>query len=162
MAEPGRPAYTDEQYKIWLEAMRPFLTLGCSLWRGIERAGLEQNASTIYEKYRLNDWFSQKVDKWRSTPGENINEALVTLTNDITDKVKRKELLTHDESDILKHMSEKHRTAQPFFVTRTETIVADASKVGKILDAMEIDNVSEEATKLLNGTDTAKQPTNNI
>lgn len=137
MAENGRPPTTDEKFKQWLEEMRPFLVLGCSLWRGIERAGLETHAFTIYEKYRLGDWFSQKIDRWRSLPGENINETMVMLSNKVMDKVKQEQKLDKEELDLLKHMSEKHRTAQPFFVTRTETAVSDPSQVGKILNTLE-------------------------
>jgi hypothetical protein len=158
--DPGRPEYTDDQYKTWLEEMRPHLVLGCSLWRAIEKTGLITHTTTIYEKYRLKDWFSQKVDTYRMTPGENANEAIVRLVNAINDKVKRDESLTREDIDILKHFTDKHRTAQPFFVTRTETAQADDSKIGKILDDLERTDYGElgqEATKQMVAVDTPIQ-----
>jgi len=151
MGEPGRPSITEEQYKIWLEEMRPHLVLGCSLHRALKKTGLLEQGHdwVIRDKYKQGDWFSQKIDAFRSVPGENVNEALTRLVSKIVDKIKRDEECTKDELDILKFMGEKHRTAQPFFVTRTETAESDPSKVGKILDTMETDygQLGQEASK---------------
>lgn len=116
----GRPVYTDDQYQVWLNEMKPHLELGCTLNRAIEKAGLMTHEFSIREKYRLNDWFSRKIDVYRQLLGENINEAFARMTFKILDKVKREEALSRDDIDILKHMSEKHRSSQPFFVTRRE------------------------------------------
>jgi hypothetical protein len=135
----GRPATTEEQFKLWLEDMRPHLVLGCSLWRAIDKAGLESHTTVIYEKYRLGDWFAQKVDKWRSTPGENGNEAMVILVNKIKEKALQGQSLTNEEVKILTFFNERHRTAQPFFVNRTETAESKREDLGKILDILESD-----------------------
>lgn len=150
MGEPGRPPYDEDWYRARLEEMRPYLVLGCSLTRAMDRAGLfEGHETVIREKYRLGDWFSRKIDAYRSTPGENGNEAEVRLVGGILDKIRVNTPLTHDELDILKHFNEKHRTAQPFFVSRTETAESKPEDIGKILDKIESDyaNVGREAKK---------------
>lgn len=135
---PGRPEISEEQYKLWLEEMRPHLELACSLLRACIKAGLEDKYySCILGKYKLNDWFAKKVDAYRAQLGENINEALARITNKALDRAKRDEVLTHDEVDVIKHMSEKHRTAQPFFVNRTEQVTPPEGQVGKVLDILE-------------------------
>lgn len=37
--------------------------------------------TVIREKYRLNDWFSRKVDAYRATPRENENEKSYKFTS---------------------------------------------------------------------------------
>jgi len=148
----GRPAYTEEQYAIWLEEMRPHLELSNSLWRASQKAAIESHYTLLREKYALGDWFSAKVDAYRSIPGENGNEAEVRAVSKILDKIKREEPIDRVEADLLKHFNEKHRTAQPFFVTRTETAEAKREDVGKILDIIEgggneYDELGSEATK---------------
>lgn len=139
----GRPEYTDEQYAAWLSEMRPYLEKGNSIYYACERAGIATHITVIYEKYRSNDWFSAKIDRYRSRPGEMINDTLATLCYQIQDNIKKGIAVTKDDLDLLKFMAEKHRTSQPFFVTRTETAVADESKVGKILDTMEASDYDE-------------------
>jgi len=146
---PGRPEFTDEQYVAWLSELRPYLEKGNSLYYACDRAGLSSHYTVIGEKYRSNDWFSVKIDRYRGRPGEMINDTLTTLCYTIEDNIKKGVPLTKDDLDLLKFMAEKHRTAQPFFVTRTETAQVDESKVGKILDTMETnyDDVGQEANK---------------
>lgn len=146
---PGRPEYTDEQYQAWLEEMRPKLQQGCSIYYCCEWAGISPHYDVILEKYKLNDWFSRKIDKYRGHPGEMINDTLTKLCVVIEDNIKKGLQPTKDDLDLLKFMAEKHRTSQPFFVTRTETAPADESKVGKILDTIDTDykHVGQEATK---------------
>jgi hypothetical protein len=108
------------------------------------------------EKYKLNDWFSKRVDAFRSYPGELANDTIITTLMQINEKVKTGAgQLTREDIDILKIVAEKHRTATPFFVTRTETAVADESKVGKILDTMESDynGIGQEASKQMVAAD---------
>lgn len=142
MAEPGRPKYDEKQYEAWLEEMRPHLVLGCSLNKAMEKAGLMTHEWSIREKYRSGDWFSRKIDTFRSTPGEAVNEALVRISMRALDRIKRDEVITKEEFDTLKLMAEKHRTSQPFFVDRKEEAKADDSKLGKIID--DLDNEGED------------------
>ena len=150
---PGRPEYTDEQYSVWLEAMRPFLENSNSLYYSMEQAGLIPHQTTIYEKYRLKDWFSQKVDAYRRTPGEIANNAIVTLVRRTQDKVKRGEVITSDEQKMLQFYAEKSRSAQPWFVNRQET--AQGPSVDEIVDQLDrqgpvndtINDVKSEASK---------------
>lgn len=142
----GRPVITDEQYRLWLDDMAPFLKAGNTLWYAIERSNLQTHAFSIYEKYRSGDWFSQKVDAYRRTMGELVNNTIYTLVTQITEKIKNGQTatgLTREELDVLKFVAEKHRTAQPFFVTRTENAEVDPDKVGKILDTMEVSDYDE-------------------
>src|SRR5690242_18161955 len=83
----GRPVVSEEQYAVWLEEMRPHLELSCSLWRAIEKSALTQHITTIYEKYRLGDWFAQKIDQIRAMVGENVNEALARRVKIILDNI---------------------------------------------------------------------------
>jgi hypothetical protein len=79
--------------------------------------------------------------------------------------------VSEDDMKNVRFMAEKHRTAQPYFVTRTETAVSDPSKVGKILDTMEVTdygNVGQEANKQMVAPNTPLQdkgqagPDNNV
>lgn len=136
----GRPEYSDEQYKEWLQDLEPYLKKGNSLYYCCNRAGLQPHYASVLRKYRLNDWFCQKVDAYRAYPGELANDTIITALMQIDTKLKTNAgSLTKDDIDILKLVAEKHRTAQPFFVSRQETAEADPSQVGKILDTIETD-----------------------
>lgn len=149
MGEPGRPAYTDDQYQAWLQELEPFLKKGNSIYYACNRAGIGSQYWTVLEKYKLGDWFSKKIDAYRAYPGELINDTLATLCMSIADKVKSGVACSKDELDMLKFMAEKHRTATPFFVNRQETAPADETKVGKILDTIDSDyeRIGQEATR---------------
>lgn len=135
--EGGRPEIADEQYQKWLDDLAPYLKLASTLYYASEKAGLEKHYWVIMKKYRLNDWFAQKVDAYRREIGEITNNATVRLMRRIEEKSKQELPLSKDELDFMKWFSEKHRTAQPFFVTRTEQVVKDDKEVGKILDVLE-------------------------
>jgi len=159
-AGTGRPIISEDQYKLWLEELRPHLELACSLYRACTKAGLEEKYKRISEKYALNDWFSEKVDAYRRVLGENINEVLARITNKALDRAKRDETLTKEDVDVVKYMGEKHRTAQPFFVNRTETAQAKEGEVGKILDTIEqsdYDKLGTEAKGQMVANDTPIQ-----
>ncbi len=143
--DPGRPEYTEEQYDRWLGAMRPFLEKGNSLHYAADMAGLESHYGSLLRKYNLNDWFCKKVDKFRSYPGESFNDGIVTLALDTVNKIRGKQAVTKEELDMLKFAAEKHRTAQPFFVTRQENAEADPNKIGKVLDVLEATNYEQLA-----------------
>lgn len=133
----GRPAFTDEQYQTWLDEMRPFLEMGNSLYYATNMAGISPHYSVILRKYKVGDWFSLKVDAYRSKPGEIVNNAFVQLSQRAADRVKTDSPLSDNEFKALKFMAEKHRTSQPFFVNRTEEAKADESKLGKIIEALD-------------------------
>lgn len=156
----GRPEYSDEQYKEWLNDLEPYLKKGNSLYYCCNRAGLQPHYASVLRKYRLNDWFCQKVDAYRAYPGELANDTIITALMQIDTKLKTNAgSLTKDDIDILKLVAEKHRTAQPFFVTRTEAAVADPDKVGKVLDTIETDydTVGREAKKQMVATNAPVQ-----
>lgn len=137
MDNNGRPETTQETYESWLEEMKPFLKAGNTIGYACEKANLWQHKTTIYEKYRLNDWFSEKINRWRALPGELVNEFFYKEVMRIIEKQKQSIPLTREEVDTMKHFSEKHRSAQPFFVNRYEMAQADPDEVGKTLDVLD-------------------------
>lgn len=169
MAEPiiteqnndiGRPSISDEQYQLWLNELKPYLELSSSLYGACIKAGLESHYDSILRKSKLNDWFCQKVDAYKASFGESINEGLARETLRIVEKTRKGELLTRPEIDVLKHMSEKHRAAQPFFVSRQEVTntIVEPNRISELLDDLEAKNqrerdrykeVGEEARKSL-------------
>lgn len=150
----GRPLISDEQFKIWLNEMEPFLKQGCSLQYAMERCALMTHEWSIREKYRARDWFSRKVDAYRATVGELINivgvKTIQAIQNRLIETDGKVGILSTNELTVWKTMAEKHRSAQPFFVTRIESGEADDSKLGKIIESLEqtdYDNVAGEAQK---------------
>lgn len=138
--DTGRPNITEDQYMQWLITMQPFLQAGNTLYYAMEKTDLLGHSFSIYEKYRSKDWFSQKVDALRRTPGEMANNIVYRLLSAINTKTLEgitPSQLTREELDVIKLVAEKHRTAQPFFVTRTENAEVDPSQVGNILDTIE-------------------------
>lgn len=140
----GRPSYTDEQYAKWIDEMSPYLKMASTLYYACDKAGLEKHYFSILKKYKLNDWFSQKIDAYRRQVGERSNNSAVRFMEKIDEKIRQDIPLSDKEVDYMKWFNEKHRTAQPFFVTRNENVVADDKNVGKILDNLEANNTDYE------------------
>lgn len=140
MGDNGRPSYSEEQYKVWLNLMTPFLVSGNSLSYAITKAGLTEHRTTLYEKSKLGDWFSDKIDDLQRIPGEITNETFSLLIRKINRKVKAGEDITRDDFQILKHFSEKHRTSQLFFVNRHEIVPPSPTDVSRVLDEIENKN----------------------
>lgn len=155
----GRPALSETEYQNILDDMTPFLKLGHALNAAIDEAGVTQHRSAVYEKYKLNDWFSDKIDKYRATPGILANDILTKVLMEVSDKIKQGRPVTEDDMKNVRFMAEKHRTAQPYFVNRTETAEADPDKVGKILDTIESDyeQLGREASKQVVANDAPVQ-----
>lgn len=143
--DTGRPSISDEQYQLWLSELKPYLELSSSLYGACIKAGLESHYRSIARKYEQNDWFCQKVDAYKASFGESINEGLARETLRIVEKTRKGELLTRPEIDVLKHMSEKHRAAQPFFVSRQEvtSTIVEPNKISDLLDDLEAKNQRE-------------------
>lgn len=150
MADTGRPPISEDQFKSWLDALEPFIRNGHTLYYAMDKAMLITHKTAIYEKYALNDWFAEKINVLQGIAAEAANETFYILVEQINAKVKTGLSITREEIDILKHFTDKHRTAQKFFVTRTETAATDDSKIGKILDSLEktdFNDVAREAEK---------------
>ena len=149
MAENGRPAYDDDWYRARLDEMRPILCRGNSIRYAAEKVGIGMHKNVLYRKYAEPGWFRDKVDEYRATPGESVNDILIGLVEQIGDKARLKQPIDKNDLDVLKLVAEKHRSAQPFFVSRTETAEANPDEVGKILDKIESDysKVGTEAKK---------------
>jgi hypothetical protein len=155
MSAVGRPPLTDDDYRKFLDEMYPFLRAGNTLYYSLDKAGLINHQTAIYDKYRLNDWFAQKVDAWRATIGVLANNIVFKKLEHLQTRIVEtdgKHELTRDETEVLKLVAEKHRTAQPFFVTRVENAVVDESTVGKVLDKLETKTNYDEL-----GSEIAKQ-----
>lgn len=133
----GRPLHTKAEYESWLVDMKPFLKRGMSLYRSLEKAGLRVHKDSIYRKFRLNDWFCEKITYYQGYLGELVNETLSLQIIAIHDKViSKNEPLTSVECSMLKLMATKHRSCQKFFITRKETVKADDSNINNILDSL--------------------------
>lgn len=137
MTDTGRPEYTDEQYQSWLEEMAPFLKIGCSLYYAMDKAMLLRRKDSIYRKFKLNDWFCEKIEAFQRYPGDVVNSIFTRLILMTDEKIRRGENINSEEWRNLRFFAEKHRSCQPFFVTRTETAQVEPDKVAKILDALE-------------------------
>lgn len=141
MTEHGRPEYTDDQYKSWLDDMAPFLKIGNTLYYAIEKAMLTQHKTVIYEKYRLKDWFSEKIDAYQRYPGEIINSIFVRLVLSVDERLKQGLPLEDEEWRNLRFFAEKHRSCQPFFVSRQEVAQIEPDKISLILDNLEKETI---------------------
>lgn len=159
----GRPSYSDEQYQSWLDELAPFLKLGNSLSYSIEKAGLAKHRTSLYEKYNLGDWFSDKVDAFMRMPGEIVNSIFTRMIITIDEKVKQEQPLTAEDYKNLRFFAEKHRTCHPFFTNRTEMDVKDSKEsISRVLDQLEIEKtdykrVALEARKTLDTMNAAVQ-----
>lgn len=147
MAEPGRPEYTDDQYRAWLDEMRSHLVKGSSLNYAMEMAGIVEHKNAIYRKYGQNDWFREKVDEYRAIFGDKINNFHATEALRIIDKQKQQVALTPEEFKEMQYLGSTHRTAQPFFAQRTETAKAKDEDFGKVVEPAKITYVSPEQPK---------------
>jgi|SRR3990167_2782657 len=161
MDELGRPPYPEEQYQSWLDELSPFLKLGNSLSYAIEKAELTKHRTTLYEKYNLGDWFSDKVDVFMKMPGEIVNSIFTRMISAIDDKVKQEQPLTTEDYKNLRFFAEKHRSCQPFFTNRTEMDVKDfkgaTARVIAQLEETNYESVALEARKTLNAMNPATQ-----
>ena len=143
MPDTGRPEHTNEQYRSWLDDLSPFLKGGYSLYHAMDKALLLRHKDSIYRKYRLDDWFCEKVDAYRRYPGEIVNSIFTRFVSYVDDRQKRGEQISELEWRNLRFVAEKHRSCQPFFVTRQETAQVEPSSIGQLLDAVEQSNYEE-------------------
>lgn len=137
-AGTGAPEISDEQFDNWLRDMSEFLKQGASLWYAMEKAGILRHKTVIYEKYRLKDWFSEKIDTYRAYVGELVNmvgfKTIQAIHNRMIESDGKVGIMSSEEVQVWKTMAEKHRTAQPFFVTRAETAQAKDEEFGKVVE----------------------------
>lgn len=152
MSNPrGNQSFTDIEYRKFLTDMEPFLKMGETLHHAIIDAELIQHRSAIYDKYALKDYFAETVDIWRSYPGKLANNILVSNLIEINQRKKQGIQPTKDEMDDVKFIADKHRSAQEYFVNRTET--AKGKPVEEVLHELDNDidaqhdNVADEAAK---------------
>ena len=144
----GAPTITDAQFAKWLDEMSPFLVQGCSLYYAMDKTGLYKHGTAIYEKYRLGDWFAQKINILRATVGELTNligyQVLKHLHTKNIETAGAYEMKPHEVA-VWKTTAEKHRAAQPFYVSRVENVDVDDTKLGKIIETLDNTNYDDMA-----------------
>lgn len=145
MTDIGRPEFSDDTYHAWLDDMRPFLKMGHSLHFAMEKAWIIQHKNVIYQKYRLNDWFRDRIDSYRSYFGEIVNSIFARQVYTMEEKQKRGETLTDEDWRNLRFIAERHKSCQSFFVNRQEVIQPNKDEIEKILDTIEAINYEEVA-----------------
>lgn len=148
MGDNGRPEYTDEQYRVWLDEMTPFLKVGYSLYYAMDKALLLRHKDSIYRKFKLNDWFCEKIEAFQRYPGEIVNSIFSRLVLIVDEKVKRGQEINDEEWRNLRFFAEKHRSCQPFFVTKQEVVQVGPDKIGRILDGMEAEDTQSNYSEL--------------
>lgn len=134
---PGRPEIADEQYWKWLDEMRPYLRQGQSLWFAMEKCNLLTHKDAIYAKYRSDVQFSEKIDKLQATVVELNNAVIFKTIEAVHDRIiemSGKAPIDPQEAKIIALVAEKHRSSQPFYVSRTETAPADEKNFGKVIN----------------------------
>ncbi|QQG47869.1 MAG: hypothetical protein HY044_02165 [Candidatus Woesebacteria bacterium] len=143
MSYMGRPKVTDEEYQRWLDEMRPFLMQGYSLNSAIERAGLNGHRTSMYEKYAQKDWFSDKIDYFQGLVGELANNiAYKVIANTHAKLIQNPNyVLSKEEVRIITLVATKHRSSQPFFVTRTEVAQTKHKDFGGINEVPQINYI---------------------
>lgn len=133
----GRPEITDETYTTWLHDMAPFLKVGYSLYSAIEKANLVNHKDSIYRKYRLNDWFCEKVEAFQKYPAEIVNSIFTRIVMRVEEKLIEGKEVTETEWRNVRFFAEKHRSCLVYFTNSTETLNLESDKIGKILDNLE-------------------------
>ncbi|HCC25073.1 MAG TPA: hypothetical protein DEP85_06160 [Holosporales bacterium] len=136
MNEGGRKPYPDSEYKQWLADMAPFLKSGTSLYRAVEKAGLMTNKDSIYRKYRLKDWFCEKVTMFQSYPGELVNNIFIKRIEALHESVILGKPLNKQDVKLLCFAAAKHRSCQQFFVRNHSSIKSGHTNVEKVVEAL--------------------------
>lgn len=163
MSDNGRPEYSEDQYQKWFDELSPFFKLGETLNAAIEDAGLQKHRTVLYEKVKLNDWFSDKMKVLQEYPGKIANNILVKRLMQVDEKIKQGLPVTEEEMRDVRFMAEKHRSSQPYFVNRQEIAQSDPLKIEKLLDDLEENNktahinLAEQARKALEEQTQANQ-----
>lgn len=167
MGEPGRPITPDETFAGWLDEMAPYLKQGHSLDYAMDKCGFlvetkkENDVSherAIRLKYNRNDWFRRKVDNFIAQAGELINNLFFNELMLAVEAQKQGRALTEEQWKNLRFMAEKHRSAQRYFVTRTEN--ASGKTVDDVLGELNNDPEPEhtEFAESIKKQDVANDP----
>lgn len=137
MDNNGRPSYSEEQYHKWFDDLAPFFKLGLTLSAAIQDAGLQKHRTTMYEKVRLGDWFSDEMEALQAIPGKLANNILVKRVMQVDEKMKQGLPVTDEEMKDVRFIAEKHRSSQPYFTNRQEISKSDPFEIERILDGLE-------------------------
>ncbi len=132
----GRPATDEKQLWQWLDDMRPFLRQGCSLSYSMDKAGLMSHKNVIYRNYAQNQEFREEIDRLQSLISD-LNNSVVfkTIENLHARMIESTKIVpTSEEVRVMDLIASKHRTSQPFWVSRTETAEAKDKDFGKVVN----------------------------
>ncbi|MBI3341575.1 hypothetical protein HY024_00470 [Candidatus Curtissbacteria bacterium] len=142
----GNQPFSEAEYDTFLDELAPFLKLGETLNAAIEDAGLRKHRTALYAKYGLKDGFADKIDTFMAYPGKIANNILVRRLIQTEEKVKQGLPVTEEEMKNVRFIAEKHRSSQPYFVNRTETV--SARPIQEVLDELDtLDDVAEQIEK---------------
>jgi len=158
MDTPGRPEYPDTQFEAWLEEMKPFLKLGSTLNYSIDKAGLSQHRTTLYEKYKLNDWFSDKINRFRSYLGEIVNDIFAREILTIEETQKQGRQITDEQWRNIRFFAEHHKSCISFFDKRIDkSRNVEQEDIEGLLNKIEKTNYEELAMQAKKQFDGIKQ-----
>jgi len=134
MSKIGRPEFSNKKYEFWVNEMSPFLKAGFSLYSSIEKAGLLKHKDSIYKKYRLNDWFCEKIEAFQRYPAEIVNSIFTQIVMCVHEKIKAGNEVSETEMRNVRFFAEKHRSCQIYFSNSTETLSTNRDNIGRLLD----------------------------
>ena len=140
----GRPEYSDNQFEAWLEEMKSFLKLGNTLNYSIDKAGLSKHRTTLYEKYKLNDWFSDKINRFRSYLGEIVNDIFAREILTIEEIQKQGRPISDEQWRNLRFFAEHHKSCASFFeenISKNQS--ANKEDIEALLNKIEKTNYEE-------------------
>lgn len=146
VSKTGRPTIDDHQYALWLEDLRPYLQAGYSIRRAIDKAQLSNHRTSLYEKIRVNDWFSDKITGYQALMGDLINESVFTIIQNIHTKIMQdgeNYRLTSSDIQIFKLVALHHRSATPFFIQNHKTIKVVDQKARLIPVIQHLDSTNQ-------------------
>lgn len=154
MNDIGRPEHTEEQYQEWLVEMEPYLKVGYSLYSAMDKASLLRHKDTMYRKYRLNDWFCEKIEVYRRYPSEVVNSIFTRLILSVDEKIDKGQYISAEEWRNVRFFAEKHRSCQSDFMYKAEVVKIEPDRINRMLDGLETDynELGQKAQAMLEAT----------
>lgn len=136
MINQGRPSYDEEKYQTWLRDLEPFLKSGMSLYGAVGNAGLISHKDSIYRKYRLNDWFCEKVTVFQSYTGELVNMIFVKRIELMYQNVLEGKPLNKEDVKLLRLAVDKHRSCQEYFISKYEISKKRQTNIKELIESL--------------------------
>jgi len=154
MNDIGRPEHTAEQYSSWLDEMAPYLKVGYSFYSAMDKTSLLRHKDSMYRKYRLNDWFCEKIEAHRRYPGEVVNSIFTRLILSVDEKIDKGQDISVEEWRNVRFFAEKHRSCQSDFMNKAEVVKIEPDRINRMLDGLETDynELGQKAQAVLEAT----------